>query len=237
MSLQKYKVESWLYSYDMELAGPYGIPVIQPNTADVSKYTWADFRQSQIYRKSAEELKSWGVHFFLDDFKFTCVYNSMPKYTKMLSRIGLVCSPDFSLYTDYPLVLQLYNHYRKHVVAAFWQRSGMNVIPTICWSTPESYAWCFDGEPEESTVAIASTNIGQSKERRRAFKHGYDEMMIRLRPKQILWYGERFEECEGPIFDIPSFAAQRWRGKESEHTNVTMRQAPTGEEQDGSAEI
>ena len=235
MSLQKYKVESWLYSYDMETAGPYDFPVIQPVDIDVSQYKWADFRQAQIYRKPAEELAHWGVHFFIDDFKFTCVYNSMPKYAKMLSKIGVVCSPDFSLYTDYPVVLQMYNHYRKHVVAAFWQRNGLVVIPTICWSDPSSFAWCFDGEPVGGTVAIASTNIGQSHARRKAFANGFDEMMRRLRPKHILWYGERFPECDGPIFDIPSFAAQRWRGKESEHTEVERRQAEV--DTDGSAEI
>lgn len=220
MDLQRYKFDNWLYTYDLERTGYYGAPVIQPNDVDVSKFQWADFRQVGFAQKTDEELKQTGAHFFIQDYRFYCVYQQLLRYSDIVKRLGAVCAPDFSEYTDYPNALNIWSHYRKHVVAAFWQRNGVQVIPTICWTDPTSFDWCFDGEPENSAVAIAFMMKKNQKQERANFKAGFDEMMRRLRPRQILWYGERFEECDGPIFEIPSYCAQRWRKKESEYTNV-----------------
>ena len=220
MDMQRYKFDNWVYTYDLERTGRYGIPVIQPNVVNLSDYTWTDFRQIGFHRRHGEDLKKIGAHFFIQDYRFYSVYSQLTRYADMLCKLGVVCSPDFSEYTDYPDALNIWSHYRKHAVAAFWQRNGVNVIPTICWTDPSSFEWCFDGEPEESTVAIAFMMSENQKQERANFKAGFSEMMRRLRPKQILWYGRRFEDCDGPIFEIPTFCDQRWRKKESEHTEI-----------------
>ena len=46
-----------------------------------------------------------------------------------------------------PFAMQIYNQYRKHWLAAYWQLNGITVYPTISWSDENSYEWCFDGEP------------------------------------------------------------------------------------------
>ena len=123
----------------------------------------------------------------------------------MLSEFRYVMAPDFSMYTDFPKAIQIYNHYRKHWVGAYLQEAGVAVIPTISWSTPDSLEWCFDGEPVGGTVAVSSVGCMKNAESRRLFIRGYNEMLERLRPKKIICYGNVPVECNGNIARITSF--------------------------------
>lgn len=82
----------------------------------------------------------------------------------------------------------------------------INVIPTICWSNQESFEWCFDGEPTHSVVAVSSVGTQNSKESKQRFFAGYMEMMKRLEPTQIIFYGNVPEECKGNIVHIKQFS-------------------------------
>ena len=48
-------------------------------------------------------------------------------------------TPDFSLYRDWPVMLQQWNVYHSRWVGRFWQEHGLRIIPTVNWSTPDSY--------------------------------------------------------------------------------------------------
>ena len=130
-----------------------------------------------------------GIHFFLKDYQFSRLWTSPDMYTGMLRRFRFVCTPDFSMYTDFPLALQINSHYRKHWLGAYWQSKGITVIPTICWSDERSFEWCFDGEPEKSTVAISSVGTQLNERSKRLFLLGYQQMMSRLQPKMVLFHG------------------------------------------------
>ena len=81
----------------------------------------------------------------------------------------------------------------------------MNVIPTISWSTPDSFEWCFYGEPVGGVVAVSSVGSANSRAKKELFVAGYDEMLARLQPETILFYGKVPEECEGNIVQIKAF--------------------------------
>lgn len=123
----------------------------------------------------------------------------------MMARFDTVCTPDFSTYTDFPRIIQIYNHYRKHWLGAYWQAHGIKVIPTISWSTPDSFAWCFDGEPLGGAVAVSSVGTQASPESAALFMAGYNEMLRRLQPAQIIFYGKVPDGCEGNIVHVASF--------------------------------
>lgn len=139
--------------------GKYDIPAIGQ-----AQFEQADFIGFN-YAKSEKHPQNKAVHFFLDDYQFNRVWTYPDRYIEMLRRFRYVLSPDFSLYTDFPMAMQIYNHYRKHWIARYWQESGIKVIPTICWSSSESFEWCFDGEPTQSVVAISSLGTQNSKEK------------------------------------------------------------------------
>ena len=181
--------------------GKYGIPQIEP----VKAYPHGEFIPVN-YHYTAKDQASKIVHFFVDDYQFIRYWNTPDKYIPKLLQFAAVCAPDFSTYTDMPLAMQIYNHYRKHWIGVYLQEYGCKVIPTISWSTPDSYEWCFDGEPEGGTVAVSSVGCMNGKKKKELFLSGYNAMIEKLHPESIVFYGKVPEECKGNIVRIKAFS-------------------------------
>lgn len=188
-----------------EGVGEYDIPELKP-VESIHVDNWISFN----YMKTCEEPEEHGVHFFIDDYQFIRLWSNPDNYMERLSRFQAVCTPDFSTYTDFPKAIQIYNHYRKHWVGAYMQRAGVTVIPTISWSDPESYEWCFDGEPRHGAVAVSTVGTLQNREATRLFLRGYEEMIKRLDPTVIVMYGSIPEGLSGNIVSVKPFT-QKWR--------------------------
>ena len=184
--------------------GEYGIPALDRTIRDVDN--WISFN----FARTCDEPEIHGIHFFIDDYQFQRLWAQPDSYLGQLRRFQAVCTPDFSTYTDFPKAIQIYNHYRKHWLGAYWQQNGITVIPTISWSDHESYDWCFDGEPEGSYVAVSSVGTQMSRQAREYFIDGYREMMARLRPTAVIVYGTVPDECTGNIIPVKAFQS-KWR--------------------------
>lgn len=182
-------------------SGEYGIAQIEPVSYD-GGCDWIGFN----YAKSTKDCEGKGVHFFVDDYIFQRLWANIDRYIPMLQKFRYVMSPDFSTYTDFPKAIQIYNHYRKHWCGAYMQEAGIKVIPTISWSTPDSFEWCFDGEPEGGTVAVSSVGTQNSIGKKRLFLDGYNAMVERLHPETIIFYGSVPEECMGNIVRVKQFS-------------------------------
>ena len=100
-----------------------------------------------------------GVDFFLDDYQFERVWNRPDNYVDKLSKFDCVLTPDFSLYTDFPLAMQIWNTYRSRLIGRYWQDCGITVIPTASRSTHESNNLRFDGLPENSILALSTVGV------------------------------------------------------------------------------
>jgi hypothetical protein len=170
--------------------GEYDIPSIKPTFASAQKFIGFN------YAKTCKDRENTGVHFFVDDYQFLRLWTHPDAYLGSLRQFKCVCTPDFSMYTDFPKAVQIYNHYRKHWLGAYWQQQGITVIPTISWSDEDSFEWCFDGEPLHSIVAVSSVGTQQSKQGKQLFEAGFKEMVSRLEPSGILFYGAVPESCE-----------------------------------------
>lgn len=186
---------------DFESVGKYGIPTLEA----VSFSGDTSFIPFNYAASCKKERESKSVHFFVDDYQFQRLWNDPDRYMPMLQQFQYVLTPDFSLYTDFPTALQIYNHYRKHWIGAYMQMHGVKVIPTIAWSTQESFDWCFDGEPVHGTVAISSVGTQKNKKAKELFLDGYNEMVKRLEPETIIFYGGIPEGCKGNIVHIKAF--------------------------------
>ena len=138
-----------------------------------------------------------GIHFFMDDYRFDRVWHFLKRYVEMFGQFGAVMTPDWSLYADWPLAVQVWNHYRKHYVGAVLQDASVTVYPTIAWSDERSYDWCFDGEPVGGTVAVSSVGTQKSPDAKLLFLSGYEEMIRRLKPETVIFYGDVPPECDG----------------------------------------
>ena len=87
-----------------ETVGPYGIPSLEPVTLD-GTFPFIPFNCA----KTSTVRAGLGVHFFIDDYLFERVWHDPDRYAQMLSDFRAVMSPDFSLFTDYPVAVQIYN--------------------------------------------------------------------------------------------------------------------------------
>lgn len=180
--------------------GIYGIPALDEVTEfDICEIV--DFRNA----KKNKDKENIGIHFFIHDYKFECIWNNPDKYMDYLSQFKYVLAPDFSLYTDLSIILQRYNHYRKHWLGRYMLENGIKVIPTIAWSDERSYEWCFDGEPKHSVVAVSSVGCMKNKKSKELFIKGYNEMIKRLEPSTILFFGKVPSECKGNIINFSTY--------------------------------
>lgn len=163
--------------------------------------------------KEVGDLSQYICHFYYDDYKFMSAWREPDKYIDRLRQFKAVVSPDFSLYTDFPRALQILSCYRRQWVGAYWQMMGIDVIPDVVWGDKDSFDYCFLGIPEGGTVAVSSVGVKNDDNWNNKdgdlFKAGYDEMIKRLQPKTILYYGDMIDGLEGNIIQIPSYYAQK----------------------------
>lgn len=81
-----------------------------------------------------------------------------------------------------------------------------DIIPTISWSTPRSYEFCFDAVEQNATIAIGMIGCKRNKSE---FLRGYNVMLEKLSPSKILCFGTPFEEMEGNIIPIDYQASRK----------------------------
>lgn len=188
-----------------EGVGKYGVPALKSALFEVDN--WISFN----YARGCEEPEKHGIHFAIDDYQFTRVWTNPDTYIPMLRKFQAVCTPWFSMYTDFPKAVQIFNYYRKHWLGAYWQEHGVKVVPTIGWSDEESFEWCFDGEPIGGMVFVSSVGTQGNKRSAYLFEAGYNEMKRRLQPEKIILYGSVPECCKGDnIVNVKAFQS-KWR--------------------------
>ena len=171
----------------------YGVPELL-RTAVAQLPEWlAPFSK----RLRTQRMANHWVHFFLDDYHFEVAWRQPGRTAQALQKRNRpVLTPDFSVYEDWPLAMQLWNTYRSRWCGAYWQQSGLNVIPTVCWGTYPSYDFCFLGIPKGNVVAISAQGVQQKDPlEHHFFLEGFYEMVRRLDPSVVLAYGKLPADC------------------------------------------
>ena len=129
------------------------------------------------------------VHFFLDDYRFETVWSKPERGLSRCRSVGAALTPDFSLWSNMPPVMQLWQVYRSRWCGAWLLTHGVPVVPTVSWSTPDSYPFAFAGITPGSVVAVSTVGTRRDREARALFAAGYREMIRRLSPATVLVYG------------------------------------------------
>lgn len=184
----------------MDGVGEYDIPEILPVYELPQLDKWIEFDYCSRFRADRYDRSKVGVHFFEDDYKFERVWTCPDRYAEQLSQFGCIMSPDFSMYVDFPKAVRIYNKYRNHYIARYYQECyNMTVIPTIMFGFEDSYDWVFDGYPEESIVSISTVGLLQNKEMNVMFHKAYNEMINRLQPSKVLLFTRQLIELPGNV--------------------------------------
>ena len=171
--------------------GPFNIPMMESVQVDIEGTEVIGFNYAIGCKHPEDKI----CHFYLDDYQFERVWNDPDRYISILKRFKAVLAPDFSMYTDFPKAVQIFNHYRKQWCAAYWQEHGITVIPTICWSTPDSFEWCFDGIPKHSLVCVSTVGgFGNHENNKGAWLEGYEKCLEVLEPTEVMLFGNYYPE-------------------------------------------
>ena len=133
------------------------------------------------------------VHFFLDDYRFETMWTKPQRGLSRVMRAGIALTPDFSLWREMPLAMQLWQVYRSRWCGAWMHSNSVAVIPTLSWSTPPSYGFCFAGIAKNSTVAVSSVGI-RGAAATSSYLDGVQAMIDVLRPDYVLVYGRSLGE-------------------------------------------
>ncbi len=163
------------------------------------------------YAKSSDERKC-GLHFFIDDYQFERLWNRPTDYMDLLAGFECVLTPDFSLYMDMPRPMMAWNVYRARALGHLWQRRGMQVVPTLTWAQPDTYAFCFDGIPKGATVATSTVGVHGDTAAQAVWRDGMRAALEAVKPKALLLYGGRldgFEFGDVDVIDYPANAGFR----------------------------
>lgn len=183
-------------------AGKWDMPIIkrQPLVTDVKLIACSDTKAKE------EHNRDYGVHFFVDDYRFEHIYNSPQKSLHKYSQYKFLLTPDYSLYADMPLWRQLESVAKNRWCGAYWQSHGLVVYPTISWGLAPTYEFCFDGVEQHAVVAIGMIGCKRS---RSAFMRGYNAMLERLNPSVVICFGTPFAEMRGNVISVDYLSSRK----------------------------
>lgn len=153
---------------------------------EILNSSYLDFDSLRSYRKSDKFL--YTPHFFCDDYKFNCIWDMPNRYLLYFKQFRQVVMPDFSLYYDYPVALQIYNKYRNHWLARFWSDNGISVIPNISLSLPVFHELTIIGYPKNSIVAFSDIGIAKNNIYSDIVDSSFRFMVKELKPIKVLYF-------------------------------------------------
>lgn len=163
-------------------AGFFEIPTIRP-CFDIPN------RLISFSRCIASKDYDFWVHFYEDDYLFERLWRNPKKYLPILQRYNGVILPDWSLYRDMPLIMQLWNIYRSRAIGTWLQVNGVKVIPNLRYGDRRTFKVCTDGLPKHSVIAVGTHGTLKNLEDRDIFVKGLDVVVRRITPTAIIVYG------------------------------------------------
>lgn len=183
----KNRFDDGFQSYLTENANFVGKPkmpeIIKMNNESIPK---ALIPFSQI--KTSKNKRGY-LHFFIHDKLFENFIANVKDYLPLLSQFDGVITPDCSLAIGQLDYLQMTNTYFNRAIGVYLQQHGIPVIPTVRWSDESSFAYCFNGLPSHSILAISTHGCIKSNSQKEMFRKGLIAMINALIPTDVIVYG------------------------------------------------
>lgn len=159
---------------DMPLLAPYNDPLPK------ELIPFSDRRKGLFH---------YGIHCYEYDYKIDPAWNNPPQVANCLRKYACVTAPDYSVFVDQPRAVNVWNVYRNRWVSSYWQKEGIRLVPSASWGNVDSFDFCFDGLPENSTIAIGHVAIGRDMDARILFRLGVKTLIERKHPTRLVVYG------------------------------------------------
>ena len=176
----------------------YGFPVVKGIESVPEDAT---FINSEFARRN-KSYDSW-VMFYEYDWKFEKMWQQPKRQAKWLSNFQGAIAPQFSIYSDIPMALQIYSMYKSRWCSAYWESLGIPVIPCVYSGGERTYDWCFDGLPKHSVVSMGSMGNHKNEDDAKCWLNCFEEMARRLDPSLVLLYGAHWD-------NLPSYVPVKY---------------------------
>ena len=208
-NVRKYDIFRLYYWHDATLVGKYRLPQLKPNK--LIPQNVISFNERKGIKKPSEH---W-VDFFVDDDLFEGFWNHPEISFGNLHRFAGIIATDYSMYPEMLPGQRIWNCTRNRVMAYYLQENGFDVIPVASWSSEEDFEWCFDGLPDDSSIAVSSNGCMSSPYSKRLFLSGIEELQKTKHPYKIIVCGRHVKELDkyDNIIYYTCFS-QRWKERE-----------------------
>lgn len=137
----------------------------------------------------AHQRADTAVHFFLDDYRFEVVWSKPNRGLLRPLTVGSALTPDFSVWTNMPRAMQIWQTYRSRWCGAWMAHHGVAVTPTVSWAGTDTYDFAFAGIARGSVVAVSTVGILNDAGSQALFRKGYAAMIEALDPPAVLIHG------------------------------------------------
>ena len=130
------------------------------------------------------------IHFYMDDYRFERMWDQPQVYMDKLAEFYAVVSTDFSIYTDMPRAMQIWNTYRNRLLSQMMQDRGIIVVPSLNWGHEKTYNFTFDGLEPGGIYCTSTRSCIRDEENAEIWRKGMDEAIKRLKPEGLIVYGK-----------------------------------------------
>ncbi len=199
-------IDMWnAYMVEKATFSIHDIPLCPTTATKVPEKLIGYDEAKNIHKKMTSEKKSdyhinAFIHFYIDDSKFDGHRSSFwlypNKVLEIASHFDGIIAPDPSTYADFPDPLKRWNYYRMNAFG-FWVASqGYKVISNVRWNTPDTWQYCFDGNPNNSMLCLGTvaSNLKYTLNYDQ-FALGLLKMYEVLKPHTLLVYGSSNYPC------------------------------------------
>lgn len=174
---------------DADYDGIFDIPIIiGTNTVPNKLISFSKAMRSTNY-------DNW-IHFYEDDCQFERIWNQPKKYLNKIKQYNGVILPDFSLYRDMPLVMQIWNIYRSRAIGHWLERNGVTVMVNYRAADERTFEIACNGLSKYQSIAIGTVGCMNDSDDKKHIIKSCIYAIDKLSPRFLVIYGKTPLEIE-----------------------------------------
>ncbi len=204
--IRKYDIFKMYYWHGATLVGKYRLPQLNPTQSIPSNVIGYN------ERKGVRDPENHWVDFFIDDALFEGFWNHPEMSFDNLKKFAGIITTDYSMHPELLPGQNIWNCTRNRVMAFYLQMNGFDIISVATWCEEADFEWCFDGLPENSSIAISSNGCMSSPYSKRIFLTGVNKLQAAKTPTHLIVCGRNVPELDeyDNVQYYPCFS-QRWK--------------------------
>jgi hypothetical protein len=196
------------YTKDAKLVGKYQFAQLDPIYHSLPSEVKC-FNE----RSSIKGMLDCGLHCFISDALFECLWSNCDRYVTLLKQIPVFIGTDFSVYRDMEEWRRIYNCGRNYAIAYYLTSHGVNVVPVATWAFLSDLDWSLDGFQKGCTLAVSNNGCLRDPSSRRIFTSGIEIIQQKLNPKMIYICGKHIPELDHykDIRYFPNYSERKFK--------------------------